>query len=171
MGAMPVAVLRVRDQERDALPDRCVLTGVSTTGAVRVWATRRPRPRWLYPWSKPLLVVLARLRRRPVRRVVLPVTDAAWRRLRRPLYGLSVLGGIGLAAIAVAVVRLSVAGVIAGAVLVAVALVARWRMLTRRWVQVWIRANGDEIVVANVSAEFADAARQLYLRTPPRPRR
>jgi hypothetical protein len=91
------------------------------------------------------------------------VGDAAWRRLRRPLYGLSVVGGVGVAAMVVATLKLSVPGLVAGALLLVVALVARWRMVTRHWVQVWIRAGGDDIIVANVSQAFADAARQLFV--------
>jgi hypothetical protein len=41
-------------------------------------------------------------------------------------------------------------------------------MVTRHWVQVWIRPGGTEIIVTHASQEFADAARQLFVGPPPR---
>jgi hypothetical protein len=160
------SVLRVADQRKGRIPDRCVVTGALTEHAIRVRATRRPRVKWLYPLLRPFLYVKARGRPPGAMAVVLPLGTDAWRRRRNIVAASGVAGGMGGALVAFGAtghVGLLVAGV---AVVLAVA-VARFRFDARHWVQVWLKPDGDEIVVTNTSPAFDDAARVLFIRRAP----
>jgi hypothetical protein len=57
--------------------------------------------------------------------------------------------------------------VVIGLVVVVAVVVARLRFDQRRWVQVWLKADGEEIIVTNTSTPFDDAARRLFIRRAP----
>jgi hypothetical protein len=75
-------VLRLGDQRRDVFPDRCVLSGVHTTGASRMTATVWRRRRWVL-FVPGVVAVLAWVLRRPHIAVSIPVSPDVWTRWRR----------------------------------------------------------------------------------------
>ena len=57
--------------------------------------------------------------------------------------------------------------VVLGLVVVAAVVAARARFDGRNWVQVWLKPDGEEIIVTNTSAAFDQIARTLFIRRAP----
>ncbi len=163
---MTTSVLRIADQRKGRVPDRCVVTGEPTQHAIRVRAARRPRVRWLYPVVRPFLYLKGRGRPPAALAVVLPLAPDAWRRRRNIVAASGVAGGAGGALVATGATGHT--GLLVAGILVVVAVVAaRLAFDGRRWVQVWLKPDGEEIVVTNTSPAFDDVARQLFIRRAP----
>jgi hypothetical protein len=141
------SVLLGRDQDRGVLPDHCVVTGVKTTGAIRIRAT----PRWVPEVVADALGPVAGISRR----VALPVDGGALRSYRRRQGGWSVPAGAGFGIAVFGAVPLGIALVLLG-----VAGSAWTRRL--RWVQVRAASNGPDVVVLRGSRAFDDDARRLF---------
>jgi hypothetical protein len=163
---MTTSVLRVADQRKGRVPDRCVVTGEPTQHAIRVRAARRPRMRWLYPVVRPILYLKARGRPPAALAVVLPLAPVAWRQRRNIVAASGIAGGAGGALIAFGATGHTELLVI-GVLVVAAVVVARLRFDARRWVQVWLKPGGEEIIVTNTSPAFDEMARQLFMRRAP----
>ncbi len=74
---MTRAALRMADQRRNRVPDRCVKHGTRTDGAVHAWAVGFARADVLWALLGPLLRPIAAAARRPTERVVLPLSPPA----------------------------------------------------------------------------------------------
>jgi hypothetical protein len=160
------SVLRVADQRKGRVPDRCVVTGEPTSHAIKVRAARRPRQRWLYPMLRPFLYLKARGRPPGALAVVLPLAPEAWRHRRNIVAASGVAGGMGGAMIATgATGRIGL--IILGVIVVVAVVGARLVSDGRRWIQVWLKPDGDEIIVTNTSAGFDAQARQLFTKRAP----
>ncbi len=161
---MARSVLRLADQRRVVFPDRCVLSGVLTTGAMRTTATVWGGRRWvlLVPG---VVALFARVLRRPHVPVSIPVSPAVWFRWRKRVvlsqgaaaFG-SVLSGTGLA---VGAAPPLVAGVV-----VFVGAIVSWARANRNW---WITCVLDPaqatVVVEPAHGEFDRAAREIFVRS------
>ena len=163
---MTTSVLRVADQRKGRVPDRCVVTGEPTQHAIRVRAARRPRMRWLYPMVRPILYLKARGRPPAALAVVLPLAPVAWRQRRNIVAASGIAGGAGGALIAFGATGHAELLVI-GVLVVATVVVARLRFDARRWVQVWLKPGGEEIIVTNTSPAFDEMARRLFIMRAP----
>ena len=162
MARRAVAVLRMADQRRDAVPDRCVVTGERTEGAVRAEALRLRRA-WL--WSLLLGRAAGIFLRSRRATVVLPVSPAAWWRVQRSLRRAVVVAGLGLGSLAVGALDRDPALLVLGALLLAVAAAVRAIGVRRWWVELRLLPNGDEVRVTRTSPAFAEEARKLYVRS------
>ncbi|MDP1818669.1 MAG: hypothetical protein Q8K58_02095, partial [Acidimicrobiales bacterium] len=148
---------RAVDQARDVAPTHCVKTGERTDRATHVWATALPLV------GGTLARALAAILRRPAVRVVLPVSDAAWRRWRRPLGRAVAVIGLGLGFVAIGAIGGEPGGVVFGLVLAAVGCWLRLRAWQLRWVGLTLRPDTGDIQVSRVHPAFADEARRIYI--------
>ena len=165
---MTRAALRVADQRRGRVPDRCVRTGVATDGAVHAWAVEVAHADALWLVLGPSLRLAAPVLRRRAERVVLPLAPAAWSSLRAGLRWAVLAAGLGAGALALGAVQADAALVVLGSVLLVVAWALRALVLWRRWVGLVLRPGGEEVAVTRVSPEFDAAARALFMGTPGR---
>ena len=159
---MARSVLRLADQRRDVFPDRCVLSGVHTTGAARMTATAWRGRRWVL-FVPGIVAMFAFVLRRSRVTVSLPVSPAVWSRWRRRVLlsqGAAAFGGV-LIATGLAV---GAAASLAGGVPVFVASIALWARANRNW---WITCVLDPaqavIIVEPTHPEFDGAAREIFL--------
>jgi hypothetical protein len=158
------SVLRLADQRRDVFPDRCVLSGVATTGATSWTATAWRGPRWVL-FVPGAVAVLAHLLRRPHVIVSIPVSPAVWGRWRRRVvlsqgataFG-SVLIGVGLA--------VGGSAPLTGGVVVIIAAIASWARANRNW---WITCVLDAargvVTVEPTHSEFDRVACEIFVRS------
>jgi len=165
------AALRVADQRRGRVPDRCVRSGVRTDGAVRTWAVGFARADVLWLALGPLLRGVAAVSGRPSERVVLPLAPAAWSSLRAGLRWVVVIAGLAGGALGLGLVQRDAALVVLGAVLLLAAWIVRALVLWRRWVGVVLRPGGEEVALSRVNPEFDAAARALFVGSGAPPRR
>lgn len=162
--ASTTAVLRSADQARDVAPTHCVKTGERTDRATRVWATSLgggSRAEALL--GATATHALAVLLRRPAVRVVLPVSDRAWRRWRRPLGRAVLVGGLGLGIVVIGVLGGEPGGVLLGLAVAAAGWGLRARAWHVRWVGLALRPDTGDILVSRVHPSFADEARRIYV--------
>ena len=160
---MASAALRMADQRRGRVPDRCVKSGARTDGAVHAWAVEVGRADVLWLALGPLLRPIAALVRRRSERIVLPLSPSAWSALRAGLRWAVLAAGLGAGALVLGVAQGDAAlGVLGGALLVG-AWVVRAVVLHRRWVGVVLRPGGQEVAVTRVSTGFAASAEALFL--------
>lgn len=156
-------MLLVEDQLAGRLPDRCVLSGARTDGAVRVTAVIWTRPRWLLgvPGAVPFLALRGARRRL---RVVLPVSRGVWRRWQRR--NLAALGAIasGIAFIATGPFR-GDSPVAAGVLLVLAGAAYRARAAHNYWVTCRFDPGRRTVTVEPTHPEFDRAARELFQRS------
>jgi hypothetical protein len=157
------AALRMADQRRSRVPDRCVKRGERTDGAVRAWAVEVPRADVLWLVFGPLLRFGAGAARRRSERVVLPLSPAAWRSLRAGLRWAAVAAGLGAGSLALGAARADAGLVVLGAVLLVGAWAVRALVLWRRWVGLVLRPGGEEVALTRVSPGFGAAARDLFV--------
>ncbi len=141
---MARSVLRVADQRRDVFPDRCVLSGLETVGAMRMTAIAWGRARWLL-FVPGFVALLAHVLRRPHATMSLPVSSEVWSRRRRRVVlsqGAAVFGG-GLI-MAGSVFRTTPP--LAGGVMVCFVAIALWARANRNWwVTCVLRAESAEL--------------------------
>ena len=168
---MTRAALRMADQRRGRVPDRCVKTGAPTDGAVHAWAVEVARADALWLVGGPLLRLAAPALRRRSERVVLPLSPQAWSSLRAGLRGAVLAAGLGAGALALGLLRTDAALVVLGAVLLVVAWAVRALVLWRRWVGLVLRPGGAEVALTRVSPEFGAAAKALFVGSVVPPRR
>jgi hypothetical protein len=157
------AALRMADQRRDRVPDRCVRSGTRTDGAVHAWAVELRRADVLWPAFGPLLRGIAALARRRSERIVLPLSPPAWSSLRAGLRWAVIAAGLGAGALGLGVVEGDASLVALGVTLLVLAWLIRALVLWRRWVGVALRPGGQEVVITRVSPEFATAAKALFM--------
>ena len=161
---MARSVLRVADQVAGVFPDRCVLSGVETTRAVRLTATQFGGPRWL-------LGVLGFARAvgwlpgHERCEVALPVSVRVWKMWRvRNLGALSTLSA-GVTFVAIGGATGAVALGVFGAVISIVAVAYHARANHDYWVTCSLHPSSATIVVEPTHPRFDDAARDLFTRT------
>lgn len=161
---MARSVLRIADQRRDVFPDRCVLSGVHTAGAMRMTATVWRRRRWVL-FVPGVVAVLAWVLRRPHVAVSIPVSPAAWTRWRRRVVLCQGAAAFGIVFIGTGS-ALRAAPPLAGGVVVFVVAIAAWARANRNW---WITAVLDTareiVVVEPAHSEFDRAAREIFMRS------
>ena len=168
---MTRAALRMADQRRGRLPDRCVKTGAPTDGAVHAWAVEAARADVLWLVLGPLLRLVAGVARRRSERIVLPLSAPAWSSLRAGLRWAVVAAGLGAGALVLGAVRADAALVVLGAVLLLIAWAVRAFVLWRRWVGLVLRPGGEEVALTRVSPGFGVAAKALFVGSAMPPRR
>lgn len=161
---MARSVLRVADQVAGVFPDRCVLSGVETSNAVRTTATQFGGPRWLL--GVPVVaMVIGRLPGHQRLAVALPVSLRVWRMWRaRNVSALSMLTvGATLFSIggATGTVPLAVFGIIVGIG----AMGFRARATHNFWFICRLHPVEATIVVEPTHPRFDEAARALFIRT------
>jgi len=157
------AALRMADQRRGRVPDRCVKTGAPTDGAVHAWAVEAERADVLWLVLGPLLRLGARVVRRRSERIVLPLSPPAWSSLRAGLRWAVVAAGLGAGALVLGVVEADAGLVVLGAVLLGIAWAVRAFVLWRRWVGVVLRPGGEEVAITRVNPGFGAAAKALFV--------
>jgi hypothetical protein len=161
---MARSVLRVADQLAGIYPERCVLSGVETTRAVRLTATQWSGARWLLGVPG-FAFVAGRLRRSGHCPVALPVSERIWKMWRiRDLAAMSALTagatftGIG---VVTGAIGLAVFGI-----LVAIASIAyRTRAHRNFWVTCVFRPEASTVLVEPTHQRFDEDARMLFTRT------
>ena len=160
---MASAALRVADQRRDRVPDRCVKSGARTDGAVHAWAVEVRRADVLWLALGPLLRPIAALARRRRERIILPLSPAAWSALRAGLRWAVLAAGLGAGSLVLGLAQGDAPLVALGGVLLVGAWALRAVVLHRRWVGVVLRPGGQDVAVTRVSTEFAASARALFM--------
>jgi hypothetical protein len=168
---MTRAALRLVDQRRGRVPDRCVKRGLRTDGAVHAWAVGLRHADVLWLVLGPALRLVGAVARRPREQIVLPVSPPAWSSLRAGLRWAVVVAGLGAGALALGAVQGDVALVALGAVLLVAAWLVRAFVLWRRWVGLVLRPGGEDVALTRVSPEFGEAARALFVGPVAPPRR
>ena len=159
------AVLRTQDQAEGRLPNACVKTGAKTDRAIGVRAADLGggTAAWERAIGSRGAVLVARLRRRPVGSLVLPVSEEAWKQWRRRLGRVVAINAFALGAIAVGIARLETGYLLLAFVVGALG----WRIRDRAWRECWVglmfRSDAGEIVVSRVHPAFAEEAKQLYV--------
>ncbi len=158
------SVLRLADQRRDVFPDRCVVSGVHTAGAMRMTATVWGGRRWVL-FVPGVVAVLAWVLRRPHVAVSIPVSPAVWSRWRRRVVlsqGAVAFGGVLIGTGS----AVGAAAPLAGGVVVVVGAMALWARANRNW---WITCVLDSeqemAVVEPTHPEFDRAAREIFVRS------
>jgi hypothetical protein len=161
---MARSVLRLADQRRDVFPDRCVLSGVQTTGAIRTTAVVWRGRRWML-FVPAFVAVLARVLRRPHVDVSIPVDADVWSRWRRRVVlsqGAVAFGGVFVATGLV----VGAAAPFAFGVVVFTGAFALWARANRNW---WITCvldpAGAVVVVEPTHREFDRSAREIFVRS------
>jgi hypothetical protein len=161
---MARSVLRLADQRRDVVPERCVLSGVKTTGAMRSNAVAWAGHRWIL-FVPGFAVVLAYVLRRPHADVAIPASPEVWTRWRRRVVlcqGAAVFGGVLIATGSV----FGEAPPLAGGVIVFVGAIALWARANRNW---WVTCVLDSaqatVIVEPTHQEFDREAREIFLRS------
>ena len=159
---MARSVLRLADQRRDVFPDRCVLSGVQTSGATRMTVTAWRGRTWVL-FVPGVAAVLAHVLRRPHVTVSLPVSPAVWTRWRRRVVvcqGAAAFGGV----LIVTGLAVGAAAPLAGGVPIVVVAIASWARANRNW---WITCVLDTvqevIVVQPTHSVFDGAAREIFV--------
>ena len=161
---MARSVLRVADQLAGIYPERCVLSGVETTRAVRLAATEWGGRRWLLGVPG-FALVAGRLPGRGHCPVALPVSERIWKMWRiRDLGAMSTLTagatftGIGVVA--------GATGLAVFGLLVTIAAIAyRTRAHHNFWVTCVLRPEDSTVLVEPTHQRFDDEARTLFIRT------
>ena len=161
---MTRSVLRVADQLAGIYPQRCVLSGVETTRAVRLTATRWGGPRWLLGVPG-FALVAGRLPRHGHCPLALPVSERVWKMWRiRDLAAMSTLAA-GTTFFGIGVVT-GATGLAVFGMLVAIAAIAyRTRAHHNFWVTCTLRPENSTIVVEPTHHRFDEDARTLFIRT------
>lgn len=158
------SALRVADQVAGRLPDRCVLTGTATTGAVKLTAVQWRGPNWLLAVPG-FAMAVGVLPGRTRHAVTLPISVTAWKiwSVRNGAAWSIMAAGLMFASIgfATGVVGLTVFGLI---VLVA-AMAYRTRAHHNYWVTCRYAPHSGLIVVAPTHRLFDAAARDLFVRS------
>lgn len=161
---MARSVLRLADQRRHVVPDRCVLSGVQTTGAMRMTATVWGGRRWLL-FVPGVVALLAWVLRRPHVAVSIPVSPAVWSRWRRRVVlsqGAAAFGGVFIGTGSV----VGAAAPLVAGVLVFSGTIALWARANRNW---WITCVLNParaiVIVEPTHDEFDRAARDIFARS------
>jgi hypothetical protein len=158
------SVLRLADQAAGRYPTQCVLTGVTSSRAVRMTAPEWEGPRWLLavPGLGMLIGIIPGRRRCSV---ALPVSATTWKRWsRRQLVGVAAIGFGAMIAIGGAVGG-EVSLVLLGA-LVAVAGAGYLTVVAHRfWVVCRYRPADGTVIVEPTHPKFDAAARALFVRS------
>lgn len=161
---MARSVLRVADQVAGVFPDRCVLSGVETTGAVRLTATQFGGPRWLLGVLG-FARVVGWLPGHERCTVALPVSVRVWKMWRvRNIGALSTLS-MGLTCVAIGGATGAAGLAVFGAVLSVVAVAYHARTNHNYWVTCSLHPSSATIVIEPTHPRFDDAARDLFTRT------
>lgn len=161
---MARSVLRVADQVAGVFPDRCVLSGVETTRAVRLTATQFGGPRWLLGVLG-FARVVGWLPGHERCTVALPVSVRVWKMWRvRNVVALSTLSA-GVTFVAIGGATGAVALGVSGAVISIVAVTYHARANHNYWVTCSLHPSSATIVVEPTHPRFDDAARDLFTRT------
>lgn len=108
-------------------------------------------------------VALARLRRRPVASLVLPVSEGAWKQWRVRLGRVVAVNAIAFGALAIGIARLETGYLLLAVVVTALAQRIRVRAWRECWVGLAFRSDSGDIVVSRVHPTFADEAKQIYV--------
>ena len=160
---MARSVLRVADQLAGIYPERCVLSGVETTRAVRLDATQWGGPRWMLGVPG-LAFVAGRLPRHERCPVALPISERVWKLWRfRELAAMATLTagatffGIGAATGATGLA-------VFGLVVMIAALAYRTRAHHNFWVTCTLRPEASTIIVEPTHQRFDEEARKLFTR-------
>ncbi len=166
---MADALLRVADQQREKTPPVCVKSGDGTRDVVQVTAIAMANADKYQLWLGPLTVVWARLRGRPMFKVLLPVSTRSRRRVTRGRGWAALLGLVAVAGMVGAVPNGGFASLATTWLLLVPAWLLRARFQWSRWVGIEFRPSHQDIRVTRVHPAFAEAARDLWLKSLRRP--
>ena len=159
------AVLREADQREGRTPHVCMKTGQKTDRAIQARAADfgTASAAWERVAGSRLTIFLARLWRRPVTPLVLPIAEAAWKQWRARLGRVVAINAFALGVFAIAVIRWELGYVLLGSIVAALG----WRMRVRAWRECWVglefRSESGDIVISRVHPAFAEEAKQLYV--------
>ena len=160
---MARSVLLMDDQRVGRFPDRCVLSGVRTEGAVRVTAVTWSSPRWVLgvPGAVPILALRGPRHRL---RVALPVSRGVWRRWQRR--NLAALCAIAFGSGFIASGPFRGNDLVGLGILILLAGVAyRTRAARNYWVTCRLDPGRRIITVEPTHSDFDRAARELFERS------
>ena len=161
---MARSVLRLADQRRDVLPDRCVFSGVHTDSAMRMTVTTWRGARWML-YVPGVVPLRAHVLRRPHVVVALPVSPAVWSRWRRRVVLSQAVVTFGVVLIVTGSVVRAAAPLAVG-IVVFVSAVALWARANRNW---WITCTLDPtravLIVEPTHREFDVAARMIFVQS------
>lgn len=159
------AVLREADQRDGRTPHVCVVTGQKTERAIQARAADLGSSTEM--WERAIgnrgAVALARLRRRPVASLVLPVSEGAWKQWRVRLGRVVAVNAFALGVLAIGVARLETGYLLLAVVVAALGQRIRVRAWRDCWVGLAFRSAAGDIVVSRVHPTFADEAKRLYV--------
>ena len=160
------AVMRIADQERNALPTVCVKSGVRTDFVAHTRATSFGHLNgWTIAVGHTATVTLGRLLRRPTTFVSIPASERAQRTWQSRLKTSVAVTSIGAAFVIVGLLR-GIGVLIAVGV---IALVLGWLNRVRAWHNAWVgleyRPGAAEVVVSRVHSAFDAEAAEIYRRS------
>lgn len=160
------AVMRIADQEPNALPTVCVKSGVRTDFVAQTWVTSFGHADgWTIAVGHTATVTLGRLLRRPRMRVSIPASERAQRTWQSRLKISVAVTSIGAAFVIVGVLR----GIGALVAIGAIALVLGWLNRVRAWHNAWVgleyRPGTAEVIVSRVHSAFDAEAAEIYRRS------
>ena len=147
------------------MPTCCVVTGVETDKAARLWAVQSRRVDWLIGFGGIIGVLAARLVGREVMRISLPISDRSWGIWRRREAGGVLLLSFGAGAIVAGITRPLTALAVLGIISVALGITVRARAFVNFWISVQLRPETKDIQIRRSHPTFNEAARDLYLRS------
>ena len=161
---MARSVLRVADQDAGVFPDRCVLSGVETSSAVRATATQFDGPRWLLGVPG-FASVVGRMPGHQRCTVALPVSARVWKMWRARNVGALSTMSAGLTMSAIGAATGTVALAVFGLVVSIGASAYRARANHNYWVTCRVQPSNATIAVEPTHPKFDEAARDLFVRT------
>lgn len=152
--------MRVADQRVDRFPDRCVLSGETTSHAVRVVAVEWAGPRFVLEIPGATAVIGALPGNQHIH-VALPVSLRVWRSWRRRSVVAVAIAVFGLCVFASGLVQSELALAAIGACAVAAAMAYRTRATRDRWVTCRFRpdAASSLLIPASTSRRVRSSRR------------
>ncbi|HEY4334078.1 MAG TPA: hypothetical protein VGM78_15960 [Ilumatobacteraceae bacterium] len=160
---MATSVLRIIDQRENRFPDQCVVTGVQSDGAVKVWAIESRHVDWWMALLGPASVWAMRVLRREAMQVSLPVTQQRWGIWRRRAVIALVMCCFGAGFVVSGVIAARNGAVSFGVILIVAGMLLRVRSFVYFWVSCELRPKSGDIVVRRAHSGFDAAAKRLYV--------
>ena len=161
---MATSVLRIEDQRAGRFPDVCVLSGVSTSNAVRVRAVEWSGRSWIL--GIPGVVSILRLwPGRSSATVALPIAATVWRMWNRRNTVAQALMMFGLGLVVIGALRERGAIVVIGVFVVVLACAYRTRAAVNYWVTCRLDPSRGCVTVQPTHRSFDAQARALFARS------
>lgn len=157
---MTRSVLLLDDQRAGRLPDRCVLSGTTTDGAVRVTAVTWSGPRWILGLPGAVGALWLRGGRHRAR-IAVPVSPRVWRTWRRRDRAATFAVAAGLAFVVGGIVN-DAALIGLGVLIVGLAMAYRARAAHNYWFTTRLDRSRGHVTIEPTHPEFDRTARMLF---------